>query len=200
MSQPGTIEFSDQINRAADLTGGNFGAIGYYVSPVMEVGAGAQLPVSKFQRFAQTVSVTGGAANTGYVGILNPPNSQVWIVIEAARLCNNTSAAKSTLLLYGGGGLSASATYGVPTFTGVHLDRRFGTNIGGLIFYFQGGNFSAGVGDIVEQQLVAQNLNYDFLAVPILLVPDSACFLFPQANAQTFQAGFRWRIHEIRPT
>lgn len=197
MSQPGTVEFVDQINRAADLVGGGYGSIGMFVSPTMEVGVGAGLPTAKFQRFAQSFNVIGDATHTGLFALINPPNSQMWIVVEGAAFLDTTAAAKAQLLLLGAPG--GFAGYGSPITTGVHLDRRFGINIGQALLNPTGASTIA-TGDIVEAVQTPVNTMYDFRSMPVLLVPDSAIVISPSVATHNWYGYFRWRLHEIRPT
>lgn len=197
MPQPGTTEFIEQLNRAADLTGGGFGSISTAISPTLEVGPGAQLPVSRFVRNTTPIVVTtGDATHSGYFSLINPANSGFWIVVEKVSILNVTSVADAAM----GIDVVASNDLVAASLQGVTLDGRnaqFGPKVCNVNGIVTPPFASLQLIDRVRPSAIS---SIAFTAVPFLLNWDQAMVVWPIANTQSFYVSAQYRIHEVRPS
>lgn len=192
----GAAEFQKQLAVATDDTAGFSVSYSQSLSPTIEVGVGAPLPVSQYSRASTGVTTTvGDATHSGFHALVNPVGSGVLFVIEKAVFtCNAATqfaAAISSDAAGDGVGVSFQATQlegRLPFRSGLWVQ-----SVGVITPPFTSSN-------LVERGGAGIALSTPLVMLPIVLAPNQAYVIWPLGNTLTFNVAIYFRVHEQRPT
>lgn len=195
MAEVWTPDISQEIQRAYDLTTAINASGSTSLSPVYNVGPGADAGITRTQSFALHSNVVAGAAVTGGMGIVIPSTDSRVAVVRSINFDAATAASQILIFLLIPLGTLIEATF-APTLQLMPTNLRNFPNALGPTLGFTTNTTSPPASGIIDSCKVGTNLSTTWHRRYAVIVPNTALMVIVNANNVNYNVDIELDLYQ----